>query len=136
MQHQNYMKTKLKQFVWLLMACFCVIFSSAIKKVLQLHADQKVSKIVHRDIDGSRLLTQNIKDGSREKHEIQALVLSDNKQIPVPGFNPPSHLLVFQTGSVQLSLYRPVTSYVGDRHHEVSGANSVPLYLRSCRLQV
>ncbi len=136
MQHKNYIKIKLRQSVWLLLAFFCVVFSGAIKKVLQLHADQKISMLVHRDNDGSRLLTQNIKDGSREKHEIQVLVASDHKQIPARDFVPLFHTSILQVFSTRLNLYRWIASRTSYNNHESIASGPVAVYLLLRKLQV
>ena len=130
------MKIKLRQSVWLLLALFCVVFSGAIKKVLQLHADQKIGMLVHRDSDRSRLLTQNIKDGSREKHEIQVLVASDHKQVPSPVLVPLFYTSILRASTSQLNLYRWVSSSTSYKKHESIASGPVPVYLLLRKLQV
>ena len=93
--------------------------------------------LVHKgDSDGSRLLTQNIKDGSREKHEIQVLVASDHKQIPAPGFVPLFYTSILQASIIRLDLYRWVASYTSYKNHQSIASGPVPVYLLLRKLQV
>jgi hypothetical protein len=122
--------------MWLLMACFCVLFSGAIKKVLQLRADQKISMLIHCDNEGVRPISQNIKDGCREKHEVQALVASDNKQFPAPAFIPTFHLALLQASPEEIRLYAGISSCISYTHQQATAPGSVPVYLLSRKLQV
>jgi hypothetical protein len=136
LQRKNHIKIKLRQYLWMLMACLCVVFSSAVKKVLQLYADQKISTLAHGDNDGFRLISQNIKDGCREKHEVPVLVASDNKVAPVPGFIPSMHIAYLQASPSQLGLYTWASSRISYMGHLAVASGSIPVYLRSRRLQV
>ena len=136
MQKINYIRTKLKQSVWLLMACFCVVFSGAVKKIMQMHAEQQLSAQLHTEYDASRALTQNIKDSHREKHEIQGIVLVGCSQIRGQGFDRTLHLPFLQTSGVFLSLHQWASSWVSYRDHEAISSGPTPIFLLLRRLQV
>jgi len=118
------------------MACFCIVFSGAIKKVLQLHAYQKIGMIIHTDYEGRTHSPQNLRDGYREKHEVQILELTDKKQVPVPGSNPSPDLLLSQSLSVAYSLYSYNCFPQDDNKNTTTVSNSIPVYLLFHRLQV
>jgi len=136
-QYDIKIKRKSKQLLWLLMALFCVVFSSAIKKVIQLRADQKLSLHMHHDTDGSRLLTQNIKDGSREKHEIQAMVSPAKQTTPLPGFVPSFYALICNAFTEQLDLFTRISSRNSYNNRVVAASgSSLPLYIFTRNLRV
>ena len=135
-QRENKIKRGSRQLVWLLLALFCIVFSSAVKKVIQLHADQKISLLTHREGEGSRLLTQNIKDGSREKHEIQALVSHVKLQSPLPGFVPSFLSLVQRSRQMQLKSATQFSSSMQYINREAGVCIQIPEYLFIHRLQV
>src|ERR1035437_3256621 len=117
------------------MACLCVVFSGAVKKVLQLHADKKINLYIHPDINGTRS-SQSINDVHREKHEIQAIVLSEHKQFPTPGFKPPFNFSLFQVSPALLNVYQWTSSMVSYKSHEATASCVVPEFLFLNRLQV
>ena len=128
-QHDNKIKRKSKQLLWLLMALFCVVFSGAIKKVIQLHADHKMSLHVHRDVDGSRPPTQNIKDGPREKHEIQVLVSSVRQASPLRFF-PSSNSVALNVSSELLNLYTWISCRNSYNNRKLAASGiPLPLYI-------
>lgn len=135
--YENKIKTKSRQLAWLLLALFCVVFSSAIKKVILLHADQKISLLTHnREGDGSRLLTQNIKDGSREKHEIQTFASPVKLQNPSPGFVPSFFSLVQESSKMKLKLTTQFSSSILYINRVAGSCIRIPEYLFIHRLQV
>jgi hypothetical protein len=134
MTHKEYKHTKVRQLVWLFIACLCVIFSSAIKKVIQLHADQKISMVVHHELDGSRL-TQNIKDGSREKHEFQALVVLTHVQSP--NLDHPPFFALAGDNPQKYSAFLRQLSYAANCHPgSVPSGGDISLYLLLRNLRV
>jgi len=136
MKNNNYIKTKIRQSVWLLMACLCIVFSGAMKKILQLHADQKISMFLHANCDGNHSITQNIKDGHREKHEIQTIVFSENKQFPVPNLNTSFHSCLFQASPMLVNICKWTSAMVSYKSSQAIASGPARVYLLFCRLQV
>ena len=135
MKNGTSVKTKLRQSFWLLVACFCVVFSGAIKKVIQIHADQKIGLIIHI-VNNATRPSQNIKDGHRERHEVQQLVLTEHKRPGRPGFDPLFHLSATHpfTWCPDCSKSFSTTANSVNFRHCASG--SVPAYLFIHRWQV
>jgi len=136
MKGNNGIKTTLRQSVWLLMACLCIVFSGAMKKILQLRADQKISAITGICNDGARSVTQNIKDGHREKHEIPVVTFSQNKQSPVPGTDNYASVSLFNPSIVEFNTRVWVSSYTSYKSSRSNTPGSTPLYLFSHKLLV
>ena len=134
--NKNKIKTRSRQLVWLFMALFCVVFSSAVKKIIQIRADQKVSLLTHRGIEGPRSLTQNIKDGSREKHEIQSLVPSARIPNALPGFVPSFVSLLQRALEIQLKLATHHSSGTQYNNRVAFAYIQFPDYLFIHKLQV
>ena len=105
------------------------------KKVIQLHADQKISMIIHTDINGNRA-SQNIRDGHREKHEIQPLVLSEKRQFPGPRVHPALQSLVIQFTPEWSTAFAWRTVSVSYESKKGILPNPVPVYLLSHRFLV
>lgn len=135
MNKDNNIKIKLRQSLWLMMACFCVVFSGAVKKVLQLRADEKISLIIPINNSGARSC-QNLKDGHRERHEVQELVPSVHKKSEIPGHDlTPCFYSSIDTRSPHAANYvtaRGNTYAVGNNANQ----RSIPTYLFIHRLQV
>jgi len=97
-----------------------------------MRADQKISVFIHTDNDvpGNTTQNQNIKDGYREKHEVQTIVLSNHKQSPSRNFDPSIQSFAFYESRTFLSLHKRISSIISYKDHAaIAYSNSSDLLL-------
>ena len=128
MKKDNTIKAILRGHLWLLMAVFCIVFSSASKKLIE----QKVNPTYYAPLSFSK----KIKDGSRDKRDyLNKITLSDKQQSQDnsgPVFFLLSTLisialLYLASNSIQSIIFK-------EQHLALRGIGS--LYLQHHRLQV
>jgi hypothetical protein len=131
----NQIKNKFWQSLWIVMACFCVVFSGAVKKVIQQNADHQISLIIHIDNSGPRL-SQNIKDGHRERHEVEQLVVAEHKRPDSHGSDPLFPMSAMHPFMVCPDPGKSAAVQVNTVNFQHEAAGSVPAYLFIHRWQV
>ena len=76
MMTNNGKKQGIKSYVWLLMAVFCIVFSSASKRMIEI-------KVNPASYPTSAAFIKKIKDGSRDKREfLNKVIHADHLQTP------------------------------------------------------
>jgi len=117
---------------WLLMAVFCIVFSSASKRLIELRSDQRF----YHSCTSSQNIGKKLKDGSRDKREFFKTFVQSEKQHAdntIPGF------LFFLSAFVSLAfifLFNSYIRYFRFTRQPVIAVSAVPLYLQHRRLQV
>jgi len=124
----------LKHPVWLLMAVFCIVFSSASKRLIELRLDERFNI----SYTTSQLINKKIKDGSRDKRDsFKTLVLAKKNQADNDKTQLES-LFLFSSPAFLSSLYLsgPGISYSGFNKKAFIAFQALPLYLQIHKLQV
>ena len=124
----NFSKTGIKGYVWLLMAVFCIVFSSAFKRVIEI-------KTTPASYSGSFAFSKKIKDGSRDKHQYSSAITNSDHQSAA---NSDLSILFFLSSFITLALLYLSTGTT--RGFTFVGQPAIPrgrsLYLQHSRLQV
>jgi len=128
---------KMHRASWVFLAFFCLFFSGPIKKVIQFYADQKLSQIIPINTELSRSSSQVLRDGYREKHEMQDVVIAEHSQLPAPYLHSSAHLSpTIQVSSVIADIQKCNSSFISYKSHEAVSPPCVPDYLLFHRLNV
>jgi hypothetical protein len=125
---------KTKRAVWLAVAFLCIVCSGAIKKLIQLNADKR-SGIIY-DLTTAKSLSQNIKDGHRERHEYQSPVVQEHKRQPLPGGSPFFDLPSIHSYRLLLSFSVTNASLSRRGNARTPFVCPLPLYLRFRNLEI
>ena len=134
MENKRNIKTNINRAVWLVMAVLCIVFSSAFKRLIQLRADEKSG--IANNFTSTRSLSQNIKDGHRERHEYQAIVQNDKQPSPLPSLHPASHLVYLIASRGFSVLYKANASRIRCNDLQPVFYGSLPLFLQFRKLEI
>jgi hypothetical protein len=117
--------------LWLLMAMFCVVFSSATKKLVELRFERKVNP----QYAAFQLVNKKIKDGCRDKrHYLKSKVQVVKQQAPDTDVQ--GSFLAPDPVSFTFSPKFESFAHVVASGQQPTFAAALPLYLRHHRLQV
>ena len=134
MSSKQHIKSGIVQGVWLMMAVFCIVFSSAFKRLVQLRADEKAGVV--NKVALSRSLTQSLKDGHREKHEYQIGIAREAGQSPVPGRHPSMAQLHAQVSNGYSGIINSFYARLVFNEPRPVYPSALPLYLRFRNLTI
>ncbi len=124
----NYNKAGLRSFLWLCLAVFCIVFSSASRKLIE--------RKVNPSHFTQTFLSKKIKDGFRNKHNYTNRVsAADHVQFPDNAPIVPFLFGTFISFALLFLLGGSINTFGFKEQHSPLGSLR-PLYLRHRRLQV